>query len=571
MGAVLRANQQQLQDNAVAAWDKGARCVMPVLATGGGKTVTMAKTAKDRCPGRGIVQAHRAELVGQLALAWAREGIPHDIVASPGVRRQIIDAQLDELGRTCYDPRADWSVESVDTAIKRDPRPGISWVFQDEGHHVLRSNKWGKALETYPDARWLLPTATPGRADGRGLGAHADGWVNAMVLGQSLAQQMAEGFLVTYDILHPTAADLDLQGLEVGANGEFNQQEVAKRVKKSTRIVGDAVKHYQDHAAGRLCIVFAVDIEHAKTLLQAYLAAGIPTELVTGKNLDSERLGAMKRFKNRQTLVLINVDLFGEGTDVPGVEVVQMCRPTASFPLFSQQVGRMLRLDIDGTLMRMWDSLPIPTRLDFIARSRKPKALLIDHVGNIFREFKIGDLTYSGPPEGFVDWSMDGNTRRAVSGSIPMRTCLGCFQPYERIYPACPRCGKRAPEPAERSTPAHVDGDLTMFDPAKLAEIRARVAQINGPIRIPQGLDPIATAGAIKQQRATAQHQQQLLDAIAYWAGMPEQRAQTDQVNYRKFYFLFGVDVATAQTLAPAAADALRGKIDIACFGVTQQ
>jgi superfamily II DNA or RNA helicase len=36
--------------------------------------------------------------------------------------------------------------------------------------------------------------------------------------------------------------------------------------------------------------------------------------------------------------------LFGEGFDLPAIEVVSFARPTESFALFSQQFGRALRL-----------------------------------------------------------------------------------------------------------------------------------------------------------------------------------------------------------------------------------
>lgn len=567
MRAVLRKNQQALKAGIREKWDSGSRCVAGVLATGGGKTVTMASLAAD-LDAPGIVQAHRSELVGQLSLAWAREGIRHDITASPGVRRQIIDNHLDKLGRSYYDPKGSWSVESVDTALRREPRKGVKYVFTDEGHHVLRSNKWGKAMAAYDSASWLLMTATPGRADGKGLGAHADGYVNAMVMGPGLAQCMAEGYLVTYDALVPTAADLDLQGLEVGVNGEFNQKEMAKRVKGSTRIVGDAVEHYVQHAWGKLAIVFAADIEHATTLLNAYKARGVPAELVTGEDLDAARMGAMKRFERRETLVLINVDLFGEGTDVPGVEVVQMCRPTASFPLFAQQIGRMLRLDIDPLLMQMWDTFDVATRLWYISQSRKPKALLIDHVGNMYRPFKIGDITYSGPPEGFDGWSLDGRGRTRASGTIPMRLCLSCTNPYERFYSTCPYCGAAAPEPDARGGPEKVDGSLAWYDPNRLAEIRANIARIDGDPVLPASLDGHARKGALNNwyERQRAQHA--LRETIAMWAGHSSK--YSDEENYKRFYFLFGIDVPSAAALGQREAEALMLKIHKAMFHVEQ-
>lgn len=559
----LRANQKKLQDGIVQAWEKGARCAMPTMATGGGKTLLMAKTIKDVCTtGRGVVQAHRSELVGQLSLALASEGIEHDLTCSKSVQRQIIDNHLDKLGRSFFRPTADWSVESVDTATRREAKSGVKWVVQDEGHHCLRSNKWGKSLAKYPDAKWLLPTATPGRADGMGLGSTADGYVDALIAGPNSALLMAEGFLVTYDILRADATDLDMNGVAIGANGDFNQVETARRVKASNRIVGDAVSTYIEHANGRLCIVFAVDIEHAQTLLKEYLARGVPAELVTGEDLDSARLGALKRFESRQTHVLINVDLFGEGTDVPGVEVVQMCRPTASFPLLCQQVGRMLRLDISPFLMSIWDSLPVAERLQQIAISRKPKALLIDHVGNMLRTYKICGLEYSGPPEGFNGWSLEGKARKSnAGGAIPLRICTGCYQTYERFYNSCPYCGTEAPPPAQRGGPQQIDGSLVWHDPQMLDELRRKIAYQDSPP--PDSIshlgDNARFARANWQNRINAQHE--LRAAIAWWAG--HYPHLTDDEKHKRFWFTFGITVVQACALGAGEAKELQARIEL--------
>lgn len=567
MGVVLRGYQQELKAGAMEKYEAGAKCVMITAATGGGKTATMASTVSDlqNADKSGIVQAHRSELVGQLSLALAKEGVIHDLTCSAGVRRQIIDNHIRKLGKSFYSPRARWSVESVHTAIGRAAKVATDYVFQDEGHHVLYGNLWGRALRMYPDSRYFLATATAGRADGKGLGAHADGVVNALVEGPGLGALMSQGYLVTYDILHPTASDLDLTGVHIGANGEFNQAEVAEAVKKSSKIVGDAVGTYLEHARDKLCIVFAVDIEHATTLLQAYVAAGVPAELVTGKDLDSARLGVLERFERRETHVLINVDLFGEGTDVPGVEVVQMCRPTASFPLFCQQIGRMLRLDIPPFLMSVWESLSVPERLHQIAASRKPKALLIDHVGNILRSFNICGFKYSGPPEGFTAWSLEGKQRRNTGGAIPERTCLGCFQPFPRFEKYCPYCGQEVPEPdpSARGDVKHVDGNLQWYNVELLAKMRADVMRIDGPPLLPQGLEGMARAGAMKAWHARQNAQAALRWSMAYWAGRVAHKGD-NEVLYKLFYFTFGIDALGALALSAADATKLKEKIDAA-------
>lgn len=70
----------------------------------------------------------------------------------------------------------------------------------------------------------------------------------------------------------------------------------------------------------------------------------------------------LRRFKARELTVLVNVDLFGEGFDLPATEVVSMARPTMSYALYVQQFSLALRL-MDG----------------------KTEAIIIDHVGNVRR------------------------------------------------------------------------------------------------------------------------------------------------------------------------------------------
>ena len=240
--------------------------------------------------GIGRVQAHRSELVGQLSQALAREGLRHNIVAAKPTVKAIANAHMEEFGRVFYDPRASWSVASVDTLLRRpDPvADRVNWVITDEGHNVLSDNKWGKGLQLYPNAKWLLMTATPTRADGKGLGRHHDGLADAMVIGPGLAEQIMLGYLVPYQVAAPTAADLDMSDVHITAGGEFNQQEAARAVKRSRRIVGDAVENYCKLAQGKLAIVFAGDIEHGHTLAAAFNTAGIPAAMVTGETEEAD-------------------------------------------------------------------------------------------------------------------------------------------------------------------------------------------------------------------------------------------------------------------------------------------
>jgi len=559
----LRGYQTALKSGIYDAWQRGARNVVGVTATGSGKTVTMASMAAE-LGGIGRVQAHRAELVGQLSIALGQEGLRHNIVAAKATVKAIAAAHMEEFGRVYYDPRANWAVGSVQTVIRR-PDPDahrVQYVFTDEGHHVLADNIWGKGLSLYPNARGLLMTATPTRADGKGLGRHHDGLADAMVLGPGLREQIEQGFLTGYRVAAPTASDLDMSDVHITASGDYNQQEAARAVKRSRKIVGDAVENYQALAAGKLAIVFAADIEHGNTLADAFNLAGVPAAMVTGDTEEADRRAIMRRFKAKELRVLVNVDLFGEGVDVPAVEVVIMCRPTASFALYCQCIGRMLRLNISPILMAAWDTYTAAQRLAHIAASVKPFGILIDHVGNVYREFNVGGHKYSGLPEGFEKWTLDRRQRRASSGgdAIPVRMCGECFKPYERCFETCPYCGAEAPGPAVRGGPQQVDGDLRFLDDATLARLRGAITVIDGSARIPQNAPPHVQASAIRAHHERQAAQALLRAAMAQWAGW--HHADTLATNHKRFYFRFGVDVLSAMALGAGDAAELMERVN---------
>lgn len=560
----LRPYQTAMIEGVDSLWARGARNVLVRAPTGAGKTLcSMTLVAREAAAGvAGVVQAHRAELVAQLSCALAGAGVRHDLTVNSATRRAIVDQHLSKFGRSYFDPRSPWSVESVDTAIKRRPRDGVKLVVVDEAHHCASGNKWVRGVNMYEDAKVLGFTATPCRTDGQGLNRASGGIFDAMVDGPHTAELMREGYLCEYDIKVAVPADLHLEGVAVSASGELNMTQAAAAMHASSSIVGDAVDAYLKHCPGKLCICFAVDIEHAREITRKYLAAGVMASMLSGSHSETERAAVLGQFARGDLRVLVNVDLFGEGFDVPGVEVVQMCRPTASFSLFTQQVGRALRVAVAPEVARGWAEMGADARRAAIAASAKPRALILDHVGNMLRTYKVGDTEHVGPPEMFVGWSLDGRTKRRSAGdAIPTRTCTGCFMPFERYYGACPFCGLPVPAPEPGSVPAHVDGNMYDYAPELLAQMRAEVARVDGPPLLPAGLSGPAKMAATARWNERQQGQQALRATIALWAGAPSRTGRPDADLQREFYLRFGVDVLGAMALGAAAAEELRLRV----------
>jgi superfamily II DNA or RNA helicase len=565
----LRPFQARVKQGVYGHWQAGRKCVLGVIPTGGGKSVVNGSVISEY-QGASASIAHRSELVSQLALALARENVRHRIIGPTSLVKTCTAVQMAELGRSMTDPGARVAVAGVDTLVKRDTSHD-SWYRAvglwsiDEAHHVQHANKWGTAVEMFPSAFGLGWSATPGRADGGGLGSKEQGGsgvFDAMVVGPTPRELINAGYLTDYRIFAPPS-DVVYDDVPVTASGDYSPAKLRAAVHASDRIVGDVVKHYLRIAPGKRGITFAVDVEAAQEIARAFRAAGVPAEVVSAKTDDISRARILREFKAGKVLQLVNVDLFGEGFDVPACEVVSMVRKTESFSLYCQQFGRALRVMVAPELAAVWGDFTDEQRRAHIAASTKSKALIIDHVGNVIRH---------GLPDAPREWSLADRERRSkgANDAIPLRTCLnpnangmgeGCYSAYPRYLKTCPYCGFY-PEPPERTSPQAVDGDLFELDAATLAALRGEVDRIMGAPIVPSHLPPLAVAGLQKQwahRQAAIGH---LRNALALWSGWKRHQGHSDSEAYRIFYHTYGVDVLSAQSYNAKDAEALHARIN---------
>lgn len=604
-----------------SAWDNGANNVLLVYPCGGGKTVIFSNIITNHgAPTCAI--AHRQELVSQISIALARNKVRHKIIGPKKVIKMVVNYHMIELGKSFYDPNSSHAVAGVDTLVRRNgsgrdndyyyqiigskileygPRINGKWQrskyvneippnslkglkppidkdesidawsksvslwVQDEAHHVLKSNKWGTAATMFPNAKGLGVTATPERADGRGLGRFSDGVMDQMITGPTARELINTGYLTDYRIFNPPT-DFNREGIPISqATGDFTQDGVNKAVKNS-HVIGDIVKHYLKFAKGKLGITFVPGVDIAIETAERFNAAGIPAAVIHANTPDTDRIKLLRQFKNRELLELVNVDLFGEGFDLPALEVVQMARPTKSYALYHQQFMRALRLMISRILSAAWHTYTDAQRLQFIAESVKPYAMIIDHVNNI-------DTSRGGHglPDAPRIWTLDRQEKRSKkkqSDIIPTRTCIECSNLYERIYKVCPRCGTQ-PIPGLRSGPEFVDGDLTELNAETLAAMRGEVERVDMKIEdykkeLENKYVPyIGQLAHMKRFKETQEMQEALRASMAWWGGYQRSMGRSDDESYRRFYFAFGVDVLSAKALKKRDAITLANKINV--------
>ncbi len=407
---IIQETRQMLRD--------GVRSVLIQSATGSGKTcLTAHMLGTSSSKGiRSFFITHRVELIRQSMQTFDAVGIPYGIEAAgfPPDRQPLVQIA---------------SIQTLARRLNKVKTPKL--IVWDECSHIA-CKSWSAVHKNYPNAIHIGLTATPQRLDGKGLGD----WFSKMVHGPSVADLIKQGYLSPYKAYAPST--VDTSGLHIRM-GDYAKDELAKAMDKPA-ITGDAVAHYKRLAYGKRALVFSASIEHSNHVVSQFIAAGIPAEHVDGETDRHIRAAAMERFKQGQTWVISNVDLFSEGVDVPAMEAVIMLRPTASLSLCLQQVGRVLR-PVEGKT-----------------------AIILDHVGNLERH---------GLPDDDREWTLEGRgkNKQAVN-STPVRTCPKCFAVVKAAVTKCQYCGHvfeiEGREVEER------EGELVEVDPEQLRQDRLR-------------------------------------------------------------------------------------------------
>lgn len=417
---ILRDYQTSIIDSARSMMLAGKRSILICSPTGSGKTALTAQmlaTAASKNM-RSWFVVHRRELIKQSIRAFADIGIKAGVVSSgfeesPGLQIQIC------------------SIQTLARRITNFTKPDL--IVWDEAHH-LAAGSWAKIYESIPQAYHIGLTATPERLDGTGLSL----WFNDMVLGPSVSWLIQNKFLSPYKLYAPQG--LNISGIATRM-GDYHKTQLALAVDKPT-ITGDAISHYKMLADGKRAVVFCVSVEHSKHVVEQFKQAGIPAAHVDGETDSEQRDNAIRMFAEGTYRVLSNVELFGEGFDIPSIECGILLRPTQSLGLYLQQVGRVLR--------------PSPG---------KKEAIILDHAGNCHRH---------GLPDDVREWSLHGMRRDKKSSDrgVSVKVCQKCFAAQKSGASSCRFCDFSFP--VDSRIVAEVEGTLEQMTAETLRREKIR-------------------------------------------------------------------------------------------------
>ena len=310
------------------AWNPNKQNRMNVLfqmPTGTGKTTVFSEIVrrarlKEK---KVLIVVHRKELVEQIAERLSHFQVEVGIIS----------------GTIQPDAEKEVQVATIQTLSKRD-YPQADIVIIDECHHA-KAATYKKLWEIYPEARFLGVTATPIRMSGEGF----SDLFNTLITAGQLSEFVKAGYLVR--VRHIVGITPDLSSIKIKMN-DYALDELGELM-QDENLMADLVESYLKKAGGKKMIVFAVNIEHSKLIVDNYLKAGIQAEHIDANTPKKEREQILQLFREGKIMVLSNVDIVSEGFDVPDCEAVQLARPTKSLGLYLQQVGRCMRPDIEKT------------------------------------------------------------------------------------------------------------------------------------------------------------------------------------------------------------------------------
>jgi superfamily II DNA or RNA helicase len=313
--------------------------------------------------------------------------------------RSIIKSGMEKY----YNPYANNQIVMLQSYMSRmdklpDLQPEI--LFFDEADYCAKGNMVKKLKAKHPNAQIIAVTGTP--TDHAGNLLTGFDFYHRVV---DIRQLQKEGYLSIDKNYIPLSPDLS--NVRVMSTGEFNESDLDEACNKNY-IIEDIVNTYKKVDCGYKGIVFAVNINHAEKLQEAFLNAGIRCGVVHSKMKKFQIRYWLEAHKAGRIQLLINVGMLTRGYNSVDLIDCIFTRPTASLPLWIQCVGRMSRLDHEG----------------------KNFFRLFDYSGNISR---LG--TWSEPRL----YSVDKGVKKEIEFS-PI-VCPNCFSViYERKGNKCPEC-----------------------------------------------------------------------------------------------------------------------------------
>ena len=318
-----------LQEQVLGALDYyrkvGHKKGVVILPTGTGKTYLSAFDTLN-AQGRILFIVHKLDILSQSRESYEKIYTTEKLGLLTGDAREhvndskVLFASKDTL-RNCF---TDFKPNEFD------------YIVIDEVHHGQAPTYQSILSYFKPNVFMLGLTATPDRADRKDIFQLFD---YNKVFEYTLNDAIDNGFLVPYTYYGLTD-NIDYSNIRYnGSKYKIEDLDRALIIPERNERIFD---EYITKGCGNKALGFCCSIKHANEMAELFNSKGIPAVAITSETPDRDKV--IKDFRQSVYTVAFTVDLFNEGIDFPDLRVLLFLRPTESKTIFTQQLGRGLRL-----------------------------------------------------------------------------------------------------------------------------------------------------------------------------------------------------------------------------------
>lgn len=227
---------------------------------------------------------------------------------------------LEAFDVICATPR---TVSPEEQGVCKPAHDLFDLVFIDEAHHEP-ARTWSELLKLFPDARYVLLTATPFRRDKRRI--------NAKLIYHYPIRKALDAGIYKPVIYHAVE--------ETGTRAARDKALclATRRLLRRRQTDGSSVK----------MLIRTDRVEWAGHLAELYNSNGVHVAEVDYTKSFAENQEAINRVRDGELDGMVCVGMLGEGLDIPELKVAVLHSAPRSLPFTVQFIGRVSRSHADG-------------------------------------------------------------------------------------------------------------------------------------------------------------------------------------------------------------------------------
>jgi superfamily II DNA or RNA helicase len=323
----LRAHLRDYQEKAIEILIQKQRGIIQI-ATGGGKSLILVGLCS-RLNIPTLVLVHRQELMYQL------EEIFRTNLRGKGSRKPLIGLVGD--GNVKWGHITIGMMQALDVKKYEKELNRIEMVLVDECHH-LPCNTMVEIMKHLKNAYFRFGvSATSFREDGMDLLLEA--YLAPIYYNLSNDELTKMGYLVPVKVFFIPFYDNKIYKDDLTYSQLY--EEAIEKNEKRNNLIAEVVKRVL--ATGKSCLVAVSRIDHGKILTQKIKSFYPEVEFVEGSDKSERRKKIIKKLNLKEIKCVVCTTVFGEGIDIPTLDVLVSAKAQDSGIDALQLAGRVTR------------------------------------------------------------------------------------------------------------------------------------------------------------------------------------------------------------------------------------